>query len=44
MCRPSFRTQGTLGNLRRNISTRLGSGGARIRAVTTNGGISIDRR
>lgn len=36
--------QGNLRNLTRSISTRLGSGGARIRAVTTNGGVTIARR
>jgi hypothetical protein len=32
------------GSLTRNIRTTLGSGGARLRAVTRNGGITIERR
>jgi len=36
--------QGDLRRLPRNISTRLGSGGPRIRAVTTNGGVVVSRR
>jgi DUF4097 and DUF4098 domain-containing protein YvlB len=36
--------QGNLRDFSRRISTRLGSGGARIRAVTTNGGVTITRR
>lgn len=36
--------QGDLRRLPRNISTRLGSGGPRIRAVTTNGGLMVSRR
>ena len=36
--------QGNLRDFRRRITTRLGSGGARIRATTTNGGVSISRR
>lgn len=35
--------QGDLRGFSRNISTRLGSGGARIRAITTNGGVTIRR-
>jgi hypothetical protein len=33
--------QGTIG---RRIETTLGSGGARLRAVTTNGGVTISRK
>ena len=33
--------QGAFG---RSFTTQLGSGGATIRAVTTNGGVSIRRR
>jgi hypothetical protein len=37
--------QGLIGGRRvRNINTTLGSGGPRIRAITTNGGVSIVRR
>jgi DUF4097 and DUF4098 domain-containing protein YvlB len=36
--------QGDLRRFPRHISTRLGSGGPRIRAVTTNGGVVISRR
>ncbi len=32
------------GDLGRHVVTTLGSGGARLRAVTTNGGVTIDRR
>lgn len=32
------------GSIRRQIATQLGAGGATIRAVTTNGGVSIRRR
>jgi DUF4097 and DUF4098 domain-containing protein YvlB len=32
------------GNLRRHITTTLGAGGARLRAITTNGGVTIRRR
>ncbi len=32
------------GNLRRHLTTTLGAGGARIRAITTNGGVTIRRR
>jgi DUF4097 and DUF4098 domain-containing protein YvlB len=32
------------GNPRRHIKTTLGAGGARIRAITTNGGVTIRRR
>jgi hypothetical protein len=32
------------GSLSRRLSTRLGNGGATIRATTTNGGVSIQRR
>src|SRR3954469_3092983 len=32
------------GSLRRHISTRLGSGGPRLRVVTTNGGVHIAER
>jgi DUF4097 and DUF4098 domain-containing protein YvlB len=35
---------GDLRRLQRNISTRLGSGGPRIRALTTNGGVIVSRR
>ena len=32
------------GQIGRELSTTLGAGGAKIRAVTTNGGVSIERR
>jgi hypothetical protein len=32
------------GTLTRRLTTTLGAGGARIRAVTTNGGVTIRRR
>jgi hypothetical protein len=32
------------GDLGRHVVTTLGSGGARLRAMTTNGGVTIDRR
>jgi DUF4097 and DUF4098 domain-containing protein YvlB len=36
--------QGDLRRFPRNVSTRLGAGGSRIRAVTTNGGVVVSRR
>jgi hypothetical protein len=32
------------GRIGRELTTTLGSGGAKIRAVTTNGGVSIRRK
>jgi hypothetical protein len=32
------------GTFRKQLNTTLGAGGARIRAITTNGGVSIRRR
>jgi len=32
------------GSLRQHISTQLGSGGQRLRVVTTNGGVHIAER
>jgi DUF4097 and DUF4098 domain-containing protein YvlB len=32
------------GNIGRHITTTLGSGGARVRAITRNGGVSVRRR
>jgi hypothetical protein len=32
------------GRIGRQLTTTLGAGGARVRAVTTNGGVSIRRR
>ena len=32
------------GRIGRELTTTLGSGGARLRAVTTNGGVTIRRR
>ena len=32
------------GRLDRNLTTTLGSGGAKIRAMTTNGGVTIRQR
>jgi hypothetical protein len=32
------------GNVGRRLTTQLGAGGATIRAITTNGGVSVRRR
>jgi hypothetical protein len=32
------------GRMSRHITTTLGAGGAKLRAITTNGGVSIRRR
>jgi hypothetical protein len=32
------------GNIGRRLTTQLGNGGASIRAITTNGGVTIRRR
>jgi hypothetical protein len=32
------------GSIGRRLTTQLGNGGATIRAVTTNGGVTIHRR
>jgi hypothetical protein len=32
------------GRISRHITTTLGAGGAKLRAITTNGGVSIRRR
>jgi hypothetical protein len=32
------------GRITRQLTTTLGGGGAKVRAITTNGGVSIHRR